>query len=30
MAADLVPDELRGIAYGTYTAVLGIIDLPAS
>lgn len=30
MVADLVPTELRGTAYGTYNAVLGIIDLPAS
>ncbi|MBW8012930.1 MAG: MFS transporter [Chloroflexi bacterium] len=30
MVADLVPAELRGTAYGTYNAVLGIIDLPAS
>ncbi len=30
LVADLVPAELRGTAYGTYNAVLGIIDLPAS
>ena len=30
MVADLVPPELRGTAYGTYNAVLGMIDLPAS
>ncbi len=30
MVADLVPEELRGTAYGTYNAILGIIDLPAS
>ncbi len=30
MVADLVPEELRGTAYGTYNAVLGVIDLPAS
>ncbi len=30
MVADLVPVELRGTAYGTYNAVLGIIDFPAS
>ncbi|MCJ7658090.1 MAG: MFS transporter [Anaerolineales bacterium] len=30
MVADLVPQELRGTAYGTYNAVLGILDLPAS
>jgi MFS family permease len=30
MVADLVSTELRGTAYGTYNAVLGIIDFPAS
>ncbi len=30
MIADIVPEEVRGTAYGTYNAVLGIIDLPAS
>lgn len=30
MVADLVPDRLRGTAYGTYNATLGIIDFPAS
>ena len=30
MVADLVPGELRGTAYGTYNAVLGILDFPAS
>jgi len=30
MIADLVPIELRGTAYGTYNALLGIIDFPAS
>ena len=30
MVADLVAPELRGTAYGTYNAVLGIIDFPAS
>jgi MFS family permease len=30
MIADLVPDELRGTAYGTYNAILGILDFPAS
>lgn len=30
MVADLVPADLRGTAYGTYNAVLGILDLPAS
>jgi MFS family permease len=28
--ADLVPERLRGTAYGTYFAALGVIDLPAS
>jgi len=30
MVADLVIEELRGTAYGTYNAILGIIDFPAS
>ena len=30
MVADLVPAELRGTAYGSYHALVGIIDLPAS
>ncbi|HEX7974923.1 MAG TPA: MFS transporter [Anaerolineales bacterium] len=30
MIADLVPDRLRGTAYGTYNAVLGILTFPAS
>jgi MFS family permease len=30
MVSDLVPEQLRGTAYGTYNAVLGILDLPAS
>ena len=30
MVADVVPEKLRGTAYGTYNAVLGILDLPAS
>ena len=30
MVADLVPDELRGTAYGTYNAVMGILAFPAS
>ena len=30
MVADIVPLDLRGTAYGTYNAVLGIIDFPAS
>lgn len=28
--ADLVPETVRGTAYGTYNAVLGILDFPAS
>ncbi len=28
--ADLVPAQLRGTAYGSYNATLGLIDLPAS
>ncbi len=28
--ADLVPADLRGMAYGTYNAVLGVLDFPAS
>ncbi len=28
--ADLVPAPLRGTAYGSYNALLGVIDLPAS
>ncbi len=28
--ADLVPQELRGTAYGTYNAVIGLLALPAS
>jgi hypothetical protein len=28
--ADLVPDHLRGTAYGTYNGILGLIDFPAS
>lgn len=27
---DLVPDELRGTAFGTYHALIGVLDLPAS
>ena len=27
---DLVPEDLRGTAFGTYHAVLGVLDLPAS
>jgi len=30
LVADLVAPELRGTAYGTYNAILGIIDFPAS
>ena len=30
MVADLVPKEVRGTAYGTYNAVLGLLDFPAS
>ncbi len=30
MVADIVPPHLRGTAYGTYNAVLGILDFPAS
>ena len=30
MVADIVPVHLRGTAYGTYNAVLGILDFPAS
>ncbi len=30
MLADLVPERLRGTAYGTFNAVLGILDFPAS
>jgi MFS family permease len=30
MVADLVPVRLRGTAYGSYNALVGIIDLPAS
>ncbi len=30
MVADLVPTALRGTAYGTYNAILGILDFPAS
>ena len=30
MVADLVAPDLRGTAYGTYNAILGIIDFPAS
>ena len=30
MVADLVPENLRGTAYGTYNGVLGLLDFPAS
>lgn len=30
LVADIVPEEVRGTAYGTYNAVLGLLDLPAS
>lgn len=30
MVADLVPENLRGTAYGTYHAVIGILAFPAS
>ncbi|MBC7226274.1 MAG: MFS transporter [Thermoflexales bacterium] len=30
LVADIVPQHLRGTAYGTYNAVLGILDFPAS
>jgi MFS family permease len=30
MVADVVPAELRGTAFGTYNAVLGLLDFPAS
>jgi len=30
MIADIVPQAVRGTAYGTYNAVLGILDFPAS
>ncbi len=30
MVADLVPESLRGTAYGTYNAILGILTFPAS
>ncbi len=30
LIADLVPSELRGTAYGSYAAVVGLISLPAS
>jgi MFS family permease len=30
LIADLVPLELRGTAYGTYSAMVGLLDFPAS
>ena len=30
LVADLVPADLRGTAFGTYNAVIGLLDLPAS
>jgi MFS family permease len=30
LVADLVPVELRGTAYGTYNAAMGLLDFPAS
>ncbi len=30
LVADIVPKELRGTAYGAYSTVVGILDLPAS
>jgi MFS family permease len=30
MVADLVPVALRGTAYGTYNAIIGILAFPAS
>jgi MFS family permease len=30
LVADLVPENLRGTAYGAYNAVLGVLDFPAS
>ena len=30
MVADIVPADLRGTAYGTYNATLGLLDFPAS
>jgi MFS family permease len=30
LVADLVPETLRGTAYGTYNGIIGILDLPAS
>ena len=30
LVADIVPPELRGTAYGTYSLVIGLLDLGAS
>lgn len=30
LVADIVPQRLRGTAYGTYSAVIGVLDFPAS
>ncbi|HSL24807.1 MAG TPA: MFS transporter [Acidimicrobiia bacterium] len=30
LVADLVPADMRGTAYGSYNAILGILDFPAS
>ena len=30
LVADLVPEQLRGTAYGTYNATIGILAFPAS
>jgi MFS family permease len=30
LIADLVPENLRGTAYGTYNAVIGLLAVPAS
>ena len=30
MVADLVPESVRATAYGTYNAIIGILDFPAS
>jgi MFS family permease len=30
MVADLVPENMRGVAYGTYHAVIGLLAFPSS
>jgi MFS family permease len=30
LVADLVPEQLRGTAYGTYSAIIGVLAFPAS